>query len=125
MSACAQKTVLERFEIKSGNTLPALTATLSDDAGVVNLSGCTVELLLSEAPAHLTLETVSQATLVFKHAGMVTSALTGGVAYQWAAGETDEPGSYLAEFKVTDALGRVKSYPTRGYILVLIKSSLG
>lgn len=104
------------FTIKSGDTAPALTATLYDGATPVNLTGATVTIrmraigyplpLLDDVPA------------------VITDPQGGKVSYQWQAGDTDEVGDYEVEWTVTFAGGGVQTFPTEGFTEVQIEPSL-
>jgi len=88
------------FRITQGNR-PKIIDTLSDDAGPVDLTGCTVKF------------TFQVNALSFSKDAAVTLASAGTVEYTFAAGETDAPGLYRAQWEVTTTLTGVKrTFPT-------------
>lgn len=104
----------DEFNIKVGDTLPALEARLLTTEGTVvpNLASATVAFRM--CPKGSDTATVSAAATV-------TSAATGAVSYQWLDGDTDTAGDYEAEFIVTSAAG-VQTVPSKGYIRVRVNA---
>ena len=93
------------FQITQGN-LPLVTVTLLDAAGApVDLTGCTVELVLQLAPA---------STSFLGAASVVLPATAGKVTYQFSGAQTAVPGRYQGQWRVT-AAGRMTVYPECGY----------
>lgn len=105
------------FEIKSGDTGPALIATLHDENHEpVNLNGATVTMRM---------RSVNGGPLVIDSpATIVGSPLDGNVSYQWQAGDTDEVGNYEVEWDVLYLSGQSQTFPTEGYTTVTIIPSL-
>lgn len=104
------------FEVTSGDTAPAITARLTDAAGVgVDVSGTAVTFRM--AP-------IAGGTLKVNGAAQLITPALGEVGYQWVAGDTDTPGYYLARFRVQWAMGIVESFPNDHDLLVLIKSAV-
>lgn len=108
------------FYIKQGNVEPALEVTLrGQDGEPINLTSAIVRFQMSKVGA--------DALAVDDHARFVDPE-NGVVAYEWDDGDTDEPGSYLAEFQVDyDASGTFEAdeeFPKKGYISVLIVQTL-
>jgi hypothetical protein len=81
--------------------------------------------------------TLAGATLVFymKHAVtgalkingrpvIVTDANAGSVEYRWQTGDTDTPGTYLAEILCTYSDGKPQRFPQRGYFYVVVEPKL-
>lgn len=97
---------MSSFIIKTGDTLPALEAVLSNSLGPVDLTAASaVKLVLREAG--------NDGDLVFKKAAAFVSPRTAGtVKYSWASGDTATPGRYVGEFEVTFNDGTIQTFPT-------------
>lgn len=54
----------------------------------------------------------------------VLNANAGTVRYEWQAGDTDVPGSFIAEFVTTTAEGLEISFPNAGFISLLINEDV-
>lgn len=105
------------FTIKSGDTAPALTATLYDGTTPLNLTGASVTLRMRAVGFALpVLDDVP--------AVIVAPPEDGKVSYSWQTGDTDEPGDFEVEWTVTFAGGAVQTFPTAGYTEVQIEPSL-
>lgn len=90
--------------VKTGDTHPPITATLTDSAGAVDLTTAdSVRFVMK-----------SGATVV-EGACTVTNAVAGEVEYDWAAGDTDVAGTYEVEFEVTWNVGEIETFPNDGY----------
>ena len=61
-------------------------------------------------------------TVKLSRAAAVIGSDSGGTYFQkaWSASDTDTPGKYEAEFEVTLLTGAVETYPSRGYISVVV-----
>lgn len=104
------------FTIKAGNTAPSLSATLQDAAGVaVDITGATVAFRMKP---------MTGGGAIISHAAVVVSAVAGTVRYDWQTGDTATPGYYQAEFRTTFANGSIQSFPSEGFILVLVQVGL-
>lgn len=103
------------FAIKRHDTLPYIEATLLTDAGPFDLTDATVSLVvrMENAPA-----------VKFKKPAVVVDPVEGKVRYEWEASDTDTEGLFNAEFEVTVG-GKVWTFPTPGYIPVLVHPDLG
>lgn len=94
----------QKFYIKSGDTGPAINATLKDsDGDVIDLSGASVRF-------HMSRQKGRTATVNYT-ASVVGTASLGKVSYSWRAGDTATPGTYFGEFEVTFASLVVESFP--------------
>lgn len=106
------------FQIKRGDRLPTIQASLTDGSGAaVNLTDATVKFLMR--PRTSATPTVNAA------AAIVGTATAGVVQYAWSAGDTDTAGEYLAEFEVTFLDGRKASFPSDGYTRVRVLPDVG
>jgi hypothetical protein len=109
------------FQIKRGDTLPSVEATLSDQDGAVSLTGATVEMSLYRRPT----DPKGTGVLVFTKAAVVVNASTGAVRYDWSAGDTDIAGNYYVEFIMTVvATGKKMTFPSSGFVPVTINPDL-
>lgn len=83
-----------------GNYGVTVTANLyvkdSDPVEYVNLSGASVRFLMRKA---------DDRRFTIQSLAVVTSVVSGGVAYTFAESELDEPGDYLGFWEVTYATG--------------------
>lgn len=108
---------MPKFFIKQGDTSPQLEVVLKDGEGnVVDLTNHTLFFGMAETNGRLKVNSV--ATLI--------SASAGNIRYEWAAGDTDTPGTYLAEFKIINPSGDVLSYPnsTEKQIEVIVEPEI-
>ena len=80
------------FNIKSGDRLPYLRATL------VDASGTPVSIALADS-VFFNFKTAPGGT-PWSRAANVIDAPNGVVEYRWQAGDTNQPGEYLADFSV-------------------------
>lgn len=102
------------FNLKVGDTSPALTITCTySDGTVQDLTGATVTFAMRYANGMLKISDAAAA---------IPSPPTGGQAqYTWGgAGDTDTPGSFQAEFHVTLASGKKVTFPDGAYLEVEI-----
>ena len=108
---------LERFHIVQGDTLPALTAVVQDDAGTpMDLGDVTA--------VQFHLLTRGTRELLVDDAGEVVDAQGGVVGYDWSAGDTDRAGLHRAEFQLTFTGGLILTVPNAGEQLVEITPQL-
>lgn len=112
------------FNIKRGDTSPAISSELQDNDGqVVDLTGAEVRFLMKERGG--------TALTVDGTADIGSPATAGVVSYTWVApigetpGDTDVAGEYDAEWEVTFADGTVQTFPNSRHLEVLIKRDLG
>lgn len=121
---------VEAFVIKRHDSFPALEATLTDESGnAVNVSGLPVQFVMSTtvgaAPSAASpRRTHVPGDVVFSKAGVVQDGPAGVVRYDWSSGDTGDTGYYFGEFKITFPGGRVRSFPTVGYIPIRITPDL-
>lgn len=111
------------FNIKRGDTSPAIESELQDtDGNAVNLTGATVRFLMKERGGDLTVD---------GEADLAADPTTGVVSYSWVAavgetpGDTDVAGEYDAEWEVTFSDGTVQTFPNSTYLSVSVKKDLG
>jgi len=105
---------MSTFQMKPGDRKYALQYKLSDYAeGGGLLTGASVQFQMMD---------MNGATVV-DAAGVVLDA-DGIVAYEWAEGDSDTPGTYRAEFKITFSDSLVQHYPSAGFIVVQIDADV-
>jgi hypothetical protein len=108
---------MQTFNIKVGDRLPVLAATLLDGDGapvdLTTATGVTFRMRLQGSVSPL-----------FNSACVITGATTGQVEYRWGASDTVTAGTYDGEFVVTWTGGKVQTVPNAGSLLVKISSSL-
>lgn len=108
-------TITPDFTIKRGDTAPAYEPTLTDAAEQpVDLAGASVRF-------HML--TMARVIVVDEAAEIVTPA-EGKVRYDWAAGDTDTRGLFIAEWQVTFAGGEVETFPNNRDLYVHIAGDL-
>lgn len=105
------------FIIAKGDLLPSISATLIDDFDTpANLTGCTVEFIMS---------TVNDfATPMLDATAVVVNAATGAVRYDWTGTDTSVTGNYVARWRVTNtSSGKKMTFPNIGFISITISDN--
>jgi len=93
------------FDIAEDDLLPVIQGTLLQDGDPVNLTGATVKFhLIGPSPA---------TTVKVNASADVVSAVDGEVEYAWASGDTDTPGTFVAEWEVTFAGAKPLTFPPK------------
>lgn len=105
------------FQIKRNDTRVNLKATLSNESGPVNLTGCTVRFFM--APY------LKNGLKIINREAQIVDAPQGIVWFVFEDGDTRETGLYKAELQVTFPDGRRETFPNTGYIAIEIQSDLG
>ena len=88
------------FEIRAGDRLPAISATITDgrpapgfpDGAAVDLTGTVVRFVM---------RVLDGSRPLLDAAAVVVDPAAGEVVYEWGAGDTATPGTYLAEWQIT------------------------
>ncbi len=114
----------EPFKIKANDRLPSIAATLGfvGSSAVPALpTGTVVNFILrgkddNGNPAGTAAKVNAPAVIV--------DAATAKVRYDWAAGDTNLPGPYLAEWEVVTPDGKTQTFPTDSFNDVLIYADL-
>lgn len=110
---------MDPFVIKQGDTLPFISAILNDDGTpIVIPEGATARFVMRARS-----RCGASGAQKVDAAAMIDDGAAGEVHYEWAAGDTDTPGLYDAEFKIDDD-GAISTYPSNGYIPVVVVRSL-
>lgn len=104
------------FPLKNKDTGPVIRGTLKNGTGAaIDLTGATV--LFS-------MRSQSGATVIEAQPALIVDAEAGVVEYEWTAEDTDDPGIYEAEFRVTLSDGNVETIPNDGYIPIKISERI-
>lgn len=106
--------------MKRNDREPAFKARILHNGAAVDLTGSTVKFIMKLDSASASAEPKVDA-----EADIVGDAEDGIVEYAWADGDTDTIGTYRAEFEVTFASGKTRSFPSADYLLVRIIADLG
>jgi hypothetical protein len=106
------------YYFKQSDTAPAITAVLLDGRGnPVSLVAATVKFKMMD-----------QAGTVIVNATAAADpnqvANTGHVSYNWAIGDLDTEGVYLAEWEVTFLNGTVETFPNKDYDVVRVTKEI-
>jgi hypothetical protein len=102
--------------MKVGDLRPIVQATISDSNGPVNLTGATVQFLMTPR---------GTGTPKVNSAATIVSPTAGTVSYSWSTTDTDTPGAYYAEFRAAMGDGTKCTFPNSTYLAVLILPKLG
>lgn len=105
------------FYIKQGDTLKPIEAVLQDEIGPINLSSCTVRMIIRRVGATRVSALVRTCTL--------TDAANGRVTMNWQAGDTAKSGSFRAEFEITYPDTKKMTVPNNGWVSIVILPDLG
>ena len=104
------------FSAKAGDTAIVWNDTLTySDNTPVNLTGATVNLVV---------RTFDSATPLFNSAASIVTPLAGTVSYSPTAVNTAVAGNYMGNWIVTFSGGAVQTFPTVGYLEIVIEQSL-
>lgn len=106
------------FAVRQHDQGVAITKTIEDDLGPVNLTGATVRFHMKPSPES------GLTTPVVSSAAAVVDAVNGKVTYTWLSGDTAVAGVFDAEWEVTFAGGAVQTFPVDGLDTVLIRADL-
>lgn len=100
-----------------GDTAPSLPATLREADG-------SYARLTQAQSVEFVMRAESADEPKVQGQAQVQDASKGAIVYPWQAGDTDEPGFYLAHVRVTYADGSIATYPGGGYWEVQIRPRL-
>jgi hypothetical protein len=103
------------FVTKRGDYRAAIKASLKDASGQpVNLANCIAKFLMADL----------RGKVKVSRDAIIQDAVNGIVWFIFEANEVDEAGTFLGEFEVTYADGRVETFPNEGYMTVRINQDL-
>ena len=107
------------FTIKRNDLLPVLEAVLKDaDGQPVDLTDAV------SCAFHMRLESDQSMAIEDGVCSFDADRLTGKVIYAWVTDDTGTEGTYLGEFEVTWPTSKLQSYPSIGYIDIVIVEDL-
>lgn len=103
------------MHIKAGDLFPSVETTVTNESGaVVDLTGATCKFSMrkSRDPVNVPISLAN---------GQLVNGPGGKLGYNWQAGQTNDAGTYEAEFLVDPAVGADFRVPTQGYITIIIE----
>ena len=110
------------FKIKRNDRSRSIKEKLVNaDGSTPDLSGASVQFLMSDRPSHSSLKIESSAVIFTDGTGGDDAV----VRYDWASGDTDTAGLYDAEWEVTYSSGKTETFPSDGYTIVEVVEDLG
>jgi hypothetical protein len=98
------------FQIKTGDTAPSITATLTADSVAVDITSSTVRFHMVNSADEIKVDAAADIVL----------GTAGTVRYDWVAADTDTAGRFKAEWEVTFSDGTIRTFPTPGYTNIRI-----
>jgi peptidoglycan/xylan/chitin deacetylase (PgdA/CDA1 family) len=102
------------IQLKRNDTKDTISYSLTYlDGSIVNLTGASVRFVMG-----------NKKSLITDAPATIKNATTGAVEYTLTENDTLVAGAFHAEFEVTFADGKVKTFPNNGYILVNIQSNI-
>lgn len=105
------------WNVKQGDTSPAITSTLKNtDGSTINLAGATVKFVMR--PQSSTSPTVNAGATI------TNTTNPANVQYTFTATDTATPGQYMATWIVTFADSSVMTFPTDGYLEVVVEENI-
>ena len=114
------------FEIKANDRLPIIEAVLGFGAPAVQADLDDLATALDDPATRVSFIMRKQgdpAPKIDKLAEVVDAAAR-RVRYQWAAGDTDTPGSYQAEWEVIYPSGKPQTFPLKTYHAIDVLADL-
>lgn len=98
------------FQIRAGDRLPVIGATITDGKPVPGFPNGT-PVVLTGATVRFLMRPLDHSTPTLDNAATITDPTGGKVTYAWAAGDTAIAGSYIAEWQITFSDGRRLTVP--------------
>lgn len=99
------------FTLKSFDRLPSIQATLSAD-------------LTTAVDVKFIMRPVAGGTVKVNSPAVIVTPASGVVRYDWAAGDTDTPGDYLAEWEVHWPGPKTQTFPTLTFHTISVLADL-
>ena len=104
------------FYIKQNDTSPSIVAELKD--------GSDVAIDLTDATVRFHMRKIGSDSVVTDQPALIVTPLTGLVRYNWSSSDTENIGSYQAEFEVTFVNYSVETFPNNRFIEVEITDDI-
>jgi hypothetical protein len=109
------------IEMKRNDLEPSVRGIIEAPPGTpVDITGCPVRFIMRLQGSVGVLPSPPKVDAY----ATVVDGVAGIVEYAWADGDTDTAGTYLAEFEVTFAGGRRRTFPSKGHLFVVISPDL-
>jgi hypothetical protein len=105
------------FQIRAGDRLPAISATITDGKPVPGYPLGT-PVVLTGAVVRFVMRGLGDTSAALDAPAVVADAAGGKVRYDWAVGDTATAGVYFAEWQITFADGRRLTVPNGSAITV-------
>lgn len=109
---------MKTFKIKQNDSKPFLSVTVTQDGSAVDLTDVSVVKFYM-------ITADNQRTQAVSGTGAVSNASGGVIKYEWAAGDTDTPGEYWAEFELEWDTGEKQTIPEDDGLKVIITEDYG
>ena len=104
------------MQIKQGDLFPDVEVVVKNEVGaVVDVTGATVLFYMRRARDPTSVKINGAAGAV------VPPGTSGKIAYAWSGADTDTPGTYEGEFRVTIGGTDPFRVPTSGYIVIEVE----
>jgi hypothetical protein len=107
---------MSTFNVKQGDLVPAITATLMQAVGT---AAATVIDLTAASSVKFAMRNRQLGTNKVDAAGTIVSAAAGTVKYQWVGTDTDTEGVFDCEWQITWPTGK-QTVPGSGYDQIVI-----
>lgn len=104
------------FVLKSHDRYPSIQALFTSSGAPVDLSTATSVTFI--------MRPMQGGQVKVNGVAVIVNAAGGVVRYDWAAADTDTPGSFQAEWQVTWSDGKRQTFPTQSYHTVDVLADL-
>lgn len=107
------------FEMKVGDTLPYLDATLNDANGPVDLTGAIIRVVMESSGGVEIINQTSTGSLV-----SILSSTGGQVRYAWQPNDLARAGNYALEWEAIFGTGAQIRFPNSRHVSLTVKPAL-
>lgn len=108
------------INLTAGDSRP-LDVILRRDGDVISLTGSTVVFFMDNQDGG---DALTGACSLVSTTDPDTGASIKAARYAWQAGDTDTPGLYYAQWRITNGTGQVETVPDAGYDTIRIQARL-